>query len=91
MFEGFENIQDIDMCHMVRKQIKQDQIMLDAWKLQQELVVGSFRNYWRELEEGIEPMLDRVQKIAAVEVEVTPHTTACCRLAGIMARTRREE
>eukprot|EP00063_Salmo_salar_P095789 XP_014070624.1 PREDICTED: uncharacterized protein LOC106613159 [Salmo salar] len=69
VFVGFEKVQDIDMCHMIRKQIKQDQMMLDAWKLQQELVVGSFRNYWRELEEGIEPMLDRVQKIAAVEVE----------------------
>ncbi|CAB1348136.1 unnamed protein product, partial [Coregonus sp. 'balchen'] len=68
-FEDFNKLQDIDMCHMVRKQIKQDQMMLDAWKLQQELVVGSFRNYWRELEEGIGPMLDRVQKIAAVEVE----------------------
>nr|XP_046169706.1 uncharacterized protein LOC124004945 [Oncorhynchus gorbuscha] len=69
VFVGFEKVQDIDMCHMIRKQIKQDQMMLDAWKLQQELVVGSFRNYWRELEEGIEPMLDRVQEIAAVEVE----------------------
>lgn len=74
MFEGFENIQDIDMCHMVRKQIKQDQIMLDAWKLQQELVVGSFSKYWREREEGIGPMLGRVQEIAAVVVEVEVRT-----------------
>ena len=77
VFEGFVKSKT---CHMVRKQIKQDQMMFDAWKLQQELVVGSFRNYWRELEEGIEPMLDRVQEIAAVEVEVRTPQHALCQL-----------